>query len=143
MTFSARKLLEMSEGVSPLVRPGIPQPARQRLKALPTINVHRVLKSRDPADSRRRSYSVGALDNDLLGLNIPSDKKTLLPIDRKADPMTNPAAPQGVADDQRPLCPWRFSVLKSRDPADNHRRSCSHGALDNDLIGLNIPSDKR
>src|SRR5437868_822719 len=87
-----------------------------------------VLKSTDRGDSRRRWCSVGALDNDLLGLNIPSDKRTLLPIDRNTDPTTNPAEPQGVADDQRPSCPGRFSVLKPTNLGHNRCRSCSQGA---------------
>ena len=46
-----------------------------------------------------------ALGNDPLGLKTALDERSLLPIGPTRHPMTNPAVPLGVADDQGPLCP--------------------------------------
>ena len=50
--------------------------------------------------------AIEQLGNDPLGLQTLSDERSLLPIVRQEHPMTNPAVPLGVADDQGPLCPY-------------------------------------
>ena len=62
----------------------------------------------------------------ICGRKTVSDERSLLPTGPTGHPMTNPAVPLGVADDQGPFCLWRFSDSQPTDQADNHRRSCSH-----------------
>ena len=79
----------------------------------------------------------------LLVLKTLSDERSPLPIDPTRHPMTNPAVPLGVADDQGPLCPCLFSDCNPLTKSITVIGLVVFRALGNDLLGPKTLSDER